>query len=69
VVVAAGSGRRREQVSDVEAMGLVGCTGDRVSAVSACVRVRGRRRGCGHHCPATIRVKKKKKKKRKEKLI
>ncbi len=61
VVVVAVSGRQREQVLDVEVTGPVGCTGDGVGAVSACMCVRGRRQGCGHHCPATIRVKKKKK--------
>ncbi len=63
VVVVAGSGWQREQVLDIEVMGLVGCAGDGVSAISACVHVRGWQRGCGHHCSATIQVKKKKRKK------
>ncbi len=56
-------------MSDVEAMGLVGCTGDGVGAVSACMCMRGQWQGCGHHCPAMIRVKKKKRKKRKTHLV
>ncbi len=52
---------------NVEVTGPVGCAGDGVSAVSACVRVRGQRQGCGHHCPATIQVKKKKKEEKKRK--
>ncbi len=43
VVVAAVSGQRREQVSDDEVTGPVGCTGDGVGAVSACMHVRRQR--------------------------
>jgi len=39
VVVAVASGQQQEQVLDVEATGLVGYTGNGVSAVSACMRM------------------------------
>ena len=54
VVVAVGLGQQREQVLDIEVTGLVGCAGDGVGVVSACMCMRGQWQGCGHHCPAMI---------------
>ncbi len=65
VAVVVALGQRREQVADGEVMGLVQSQFRRRQGLvrleggasrGTCVHVEGQR-GCGHHCPATVRVK------------